>query len=121
MAGAAMSVLAFVVVASAGAESVGMDAPTNRAEAGGQMIGMVMVVVAYAILAWRIHRAPAVISASLLLVMLSVEVLGRLTGGTLNAGWAVFWACLILGGVNGFRGALARRRFAKAEPTAEAA
>jgi len=43
-----------------------------------------------AALAWRVHLGRGWIAGSILLLWWAVEFVGKLAGGTLNVGWAVF-------------------------------
>jgi hypothetical protein len=72
----------------------------------------VQVVIA-SFLTWRVWTGKGLISAIILLLWITAEVLLKATAGQLNVGWAVMWFFAILSLVHSVRGHLALRGLRK--------
>lgn len=114
---AAMLVLGIAILMSGGTLPV---SGTEVDGTTGALIGILAELVLVLITAWRFRAGKGLIWGSIILIIFAMEIVGKVTSGTTNVGWIIFYAAVGMGLVNGLRGAWAKRHLPPDGDCAEA-
>lgn len=104
---AGMNVLGIVFVLAAKELPSTGEAVTDTV---GSVIGIVLEAAFALVTAWRFKNGKGLLLGSLLVAVFAGEVFLKFVSGTTNGGWLFFYAAVLIGLLNGIRGAWAARR-----------